>query len=314
MSINPILNPPIFEILIDCGLAEVMTEKNITISKESIFSLINDYEDKKWRFDKFQKYIWDNISETALSQKERESLIANPFSLLSNAAKKLRLTDAENDTGEGSEIAEILLYGILRHYFKALPIVPKIFYKQNTNDYAKGADSVHIVLNEEKTDFTLWFGEAKFYKRIDDSQLSKIVGSVKKSLNSDKIKKENSIITNLQDINLIVNPELGERIKLFLSDNMSLDIIRPKLHIPILLLYECKITAKYSERTDSFLQEIKDYHLNRAKAYFVKQIQGLVDIHKYSDIHFHLIIFPVPNKQAIVSLFKEQAVALRGIK
>ena len=51
---------------------------------------------------------------------------------------------------EGSELAEILLYGIMHHHYKALPVVPKIFNKQNSNDNAKGADSVHIVLEKRK--------------------------------------------------------------------------------------------------------------------------------------------------------------------
>ena len=37
----------------------------------------------------------------------------------------------------------------------ALHVVPKIFYKQNPKDNTKGADSVHVVL-DEKENFTLW--------------------------------------------------------------------------------------------------------------------------------------------------------------
>ena len=58
---------------------------------------------------------------------------------LIEAAKNLRLTDIDgDDPGKGSEIAEIALYGIMHHHFGALPVVPKIFYKQNVQDNAKG--------------------------------------------------------------------------------------------------------------------------------------------------------------------------------
>ena len=69
-----------------------------------------------------------------------------------DAFKNLRLVDRDN--GQGSVIAEIVLYGIMRYHYEALPVVPKIFYKQNANDNAKGADSVHIIL-DDKGNFTL---------------------------------------------------------------------------------------------------------------------------------------------------------------
>ncbi|EAL6237128.1 hypothetical protein DT097_06745 [Campylobacter jejuni] len=36
-----------------------------------LLSLINDYEEGKWRFEKFNDYIMDTLAETALSKKER---------------------------------------------------------------------------------------------------------------------------------------------------------------------------------------------------------------------------------------------------
>ena len=81
----------------------------------------------------------------------------------------------------------------MKHHYNAIPVVPKIFYKQNVQDNAKGADSVHIVV-DDKDDFTIWFGEAKFYNSIEDARLYEIISSVEASLNTDKLKKENSII------------------------------------------------------------------------------------------------------------------------
>ena len=39
-------------------------------------------------------------------------------------------------------------------------------FKQNNQDNAKGADSVHIVI-ENENNFSLWLGEAKFYTNIE---------------------------------------------------------------------------------------------------------------------------------------------------
>ncbi|GHV96774.1 hypothetical protein AGMMS50293_30940 [Spirochaetia bacterium] len=176
-------------------------------------------------------------------------------------------------------------------------------------DYA----GVHVVVNDDETDFSLWFGEAKFYNSIDNTRFSKIVASVKESLSAGKIKKENRIITSTQDLDLYIrNTDLLETIKTVLSDDTSLDIIRPKLHIPILLLYECEITSKYDEKSQEYLDELTVYHKERAVAYYTNQIKAMSDVPKYSDIHFHLIIFPVPKKEIIVSEFISTAKSLRG--
>ena len=194
-----------FEVLIDDTFEKINLIEGLTpVKNKWVLSLINDFEDGTWRFSKFQDFIWDNIVETALSKSERDKLISQDHTRLRTAAKNLRLTDKENDIGKGSELAEIVLYGIMKHYYGALSVVPKIFYKQNPQDNAKGADSVHIVLEGEK-DFSLWFGEAKFYNNIEDARLDSIIESVGNSLSTDKLKKENSIITNIQDLDLTID-------------------------------------------------------------------------------------------------------------
>ncbi|MCB0486696.1 MAG: DUF1837 domain-containing protein, partial [Flavobacteriaceae bacterium] len=237
--------------------------------------------------------------------KERSCLINKSRSTLIQTANNLRLIDKEKDEkGQGSELAEIFLYGIMKHHYGALSVVPKIFYKQNAQDNAKGMDSVHIVVDLENNDFTLWFGEAKFYNNIQNVRIDKIVSSVNASLQTDKLKKENSIITSVSDLDdLISNEVLRENIKNVLSYKTSLDELKPRLHIPILLLHECSITEAQDSLTDEYRDKIKEYHKDRAEVYFKKQIKKCGGIHKYSDIHFHIILFPVPGKEPIVQQF-----------
>lgn len=294
-----------FDILFDESFTSINTQQGLNpIDNKFVLSLVNDFEDGAWRYVKFQDFVWDNIIETALSKSERDKLINQDHTRLRNAAKNLRLTDKEKEKGKGSELAEIVLYGIMKHYYGALSVVPKIFYKQNTQDNAKGADSVHIVV-ENNNDFSLWLGEAKFYNSIEDARLNSIIESVGNSLNTDKIKKENSIITNIQDLGLVVdNEELLKKIKTMLCENRTIDDIKPKLHIPILLLHECEKTKLTTEMSESYRKEIVDYHKNRAQSYFSKQISALANsIHRYSSITFHLILFPVPDKERIVNSF-----------
>lgn len=302
-----------FDVLIDNKFSALKDEDfKGHIDNKFVLSLVNGFEDGKWRFSTFQQFIWDNIKETALSAQERNCLIGKESTILDLAAKNLRLTDKEDDIGKGSELAEIVLYGIMKHHYKALPVVPKIFYKQNVQDNAKGADSVHIVVDESE-DFTLWFGEAKFYTSIEDARLPSIVTSVKNSLQKDKISKENSIITSVTDIdNLGLSDKLKKRIKEALSQEKSLDELKPKINIPILLIHECKETESSNELSEEYKKEIVKFHLERSASYFKKQIKGLADIFKYTDITFHLILIPVPNKKAIVDKFVAKVDFIKG--
>lgn len=302
-----------FEILVDTTFADLGADSTLDpITNKRVLSLINDFEDGNWRHERFQNFVWDNIAETALSQKERSSLAGKPHSLLSAAARNLRLTEGDNDKTRGSELAEAVLYGIMKKHYGALPVVPKIFYKQNTQDNAKGADSVHIVI-ENEADFSIWFGEAKLYNSIENARLDKIVASVKESLRTDKLRKENSLITNLTDLDLLVeDDDLRTSIRDALSPKQSVDTIKPRLHIPILLLHECEITKSTTVLTDEYKQKLIDYHTDRATSYFKKQIKAMEDVHLYSKIRFHLILFPLPSKDIVSGQFIASATKLRG--
>lgn len=302
-----------FEVLVDNSLAEITSSDQLTsLINKRVLSLINDYEDAEWRYPKFQSYLWDNIAQTALSQKERSALVDQSHSTLIAAAQNLRLTD-KDEKGQGSEIAEVFLYGLMRHRFGALPVVPKIFYKQNVQDNAKGADSVHIVVDGD--DFTLWFGEAKFYNSIADARLDAIVTSVMNSLSTDKLKKENAIITSVSDLDgLPIDGSLRDRIKAALDNRESIDNLKSKIHIPILLLHECPITSGAKELSDVYKTKIIAFHKNRADAYFLKQITKSGSVHKYDDLNFHIILFPVPSKKKIVDAFVQAVAFYKGQK
>lgn len=303
-----------FEILICDDYLNLVQKTELTpVDNKTVLSLANDFEDETWRDEKFDNFVWDNIALTALSAKEREKLTGKSASTLRAAAKNLRLTDKEEDKGKGSELAEIVLYGVMLHHYKALPVVPKIFYKQNVQDNAKGADSVHIVVEGDDV-FSLWFGEAKFYNSIENARLASIIDSVANSLLTEKLKKENSIITNMAEIDrLVENKVLAEKIKLALSPDNSMDNIKPILHIPILLLHQCSITADAKEMNDEYREKIRNYHLERSAAYIKKQIEALANkVAKYSVIKFHIILFPVPDRKKIIDRFTNAVAYYKG--
>lgn len=302
-----------FEIIVKDIFDNLKFDTTLTpTNNKQVVGFINDFENGSWRFDKFQNFIWDNIKETALSYSERKALIdKGEGSVLSQAAKNLRLIETTN--GRGSEIGEIALYGIMKNHYKALPIVPKIFYKQNKKDEAKGSDSIHIVIESENS-FSIWFGESKFYNSIENARLDEIVKSVKDSISLEKLKKENSIITNLSDINDFeeISNELKIKIKSSLAQDESIDNIKPILNVPILLLYECEETKKQDSLSDEYKNKIIEIQKDRATAYFAKQIEQCKEVHLYEKINFHIILFPVADKGKIVDTFILKAKAHRA--
>lgn len=292
-----------FEVIIDDTLYNLTQQGS---DKNKILSPINDFQDGDWWYEKFNDYIFDNIVLTALSASERNKIPNASHSQLKKACRNLRLPTSQKDKGRGSEIAEILLYAFMNEHFKALPVVPKVFNKQNPNMYAFGADGIHIVLDED--DFSIWYGEAKFYEKIDAAQLNIIANSVHNSLQTAKIRKENSIVTDLNELeNMLGTDSRKDMILSLLDDKASVDKLKPHLHIPIMILYECELTANQKELTEEYKQKLKNIQIENATSYFSIQNEICKDIFRYTDITFHLIYFPVPDKNKVVDIFVSHA-------
>ena len=63
-----------FDVLIDDALSNITSAAQLKgLVKKRVLSLVNDFEDAKWRYPKFKNFLWDNIAQTALSQRERAS-------------------------------------------------------------------------------------------------------------------------------------------------------------------------------------------------------------------------------------------------
>ena len=150
----------------------------------------------------------------------------------------------------------------------------------------------------------------EIYSNIANERMYEPVKSVFDTISTDKIKKENSIITSNSDLQYVIpDPDTRKFVQTILRRETSVDEIRKRLHVPILLLHECDKTQKATELSETYLEEIKRYHLDRAVNYFNIQNgkQKKQNVHGYDNIQFHLILFPVPNKNEIVNWFVERA-------
>ena len=161
-----------------------------------------------------------------------------------------------------------------------------------------------------KTFVPFYLSFPEIYSNIANERMYEPVKSVFDTISTDKIKKENSIITSISDLQYVIpDPDTRKFVQTILRRETSVDEIRKRLHVPILLLHECDKTQKATELSETYLEEIKRYHLDRAVNYFNIQNgkQKKQNVHGYDNIQFHLILFPVPNKNEIVNWFVERA-------
>lgn len=128
MSTNSSL--PFIEIL-RCKLEAIVKDVTLSpIDKKEVLCVVEDFEDGKWRLSHFMDYIWDNVAETALNEKEKSALGNRHRSILSRSAQNLRII---NDETTGGEIAEILLYAIMKDHYRAyLPFLKFFISKIGT--------------------------------------------------------------------------------------------------------------------------------------------------------------------------------------
>ena len=80
-----------FDIVINKCLWEVNQESTTPNLDKNDFllSVINGFEDGKWRKGEFRKFILDNIAQTGLSAEDRDNLYSeSPYTTLTESIKK----------------------------------------------------------------------------------------------------------------------------------------------------------------------------------------------------------------------------------
>lgn len=293
---------PFDVIIADDRLCELASEYVQTLEEERLLGIANDYEETKWRTRHFCRKIMDYLPLCALSREEREKSINASYTVTEQAVRKLRCHVGDNANKNSGEIGEILLYGIMQHYFKAAESVPKIFYKQNTNDLVTGADSIHIVVNDG--DFSFWLGEAKVYKDLNQA-MSSAAKSVKDMLERTKLDKEKSLILELKELKQ--NKQLADYIDSIvniLSANASIDEFRKKLHVPILLVCEDEKVAQATELDDDLRNQLRDKYILEAQRFYEKlKAQLSTVMQQCGNVRFHLILFPIPSVEEVNTQF-----------
>ncbi len=239
---------------------------------------------------------------------------------------------AENKYLKRGEFGELILHLLLRDYFKTVPLLSKIHFKDSDGMTVHGFDSIHIgpdLTNEEE--MSLYFGESKIYYRksgkaglngIDD-----LVEDIQNHFSKDFLTRECMLITKKKD----AYPELDsyqdlntkEAFSAFIDKkNYWIDILTQvslgkfkmqdfikSVTVPLICTYESALFQKFEDDThpdfkSEYVSEMKklksrlDERLNE-----IQTEKGDIDKTKLNIV---LILFPIPSKKDLIKTLHQK--------
>ncbi len=254
------------------------------------------FEGGKWRSDLLAKHLIEWLPEFALRYSEWKDLSSyDAVRLLGRAAKSVYTSPKYKNRGE---LGEILLHAMIRQKFKSIPAISKYFYKDSNNDTVKGFDAVHVI--QDNSNFELWLGEVKFYKEVT-SAIRDVVKELKDHSQRDYLRSEFTAITNKLDNRLSISQPLKE----LLHPNNSLDKIFKQICIPVLLTYNSEILTKHTELCAEYEKEFEAELLQYRDKFAENELP--------SNVVIHLFLFPLQEKEVLITKFDEVLKACQSL-
>lgn len=272
-----------------------LLHKEVDDSKRGHTGIHVDYEAGDWNYQQFIAWLQTHIPEYALTYSELRVINPrNQFELTAKAARLIHDRDKEGIDKKG-EIGELILHGLIRDIYQTEPLISKIYYKSHASDNVKGFDCVHIIFDPEINEISsLWLGEAKFHGDAGRA-IKRAFESVSGFLEAKKMRHEFMLIRNHLDD---VHPA-KHRAEELLAETTSLDQIKAKICVPVLITYESGSMKAHSRICDDFLYDIEaEMRANIQK--FLEQFSS-VD----TDVDIHVFFFPLKDKVKTLKIFKD---------
>lgn len=192
------------------------------------------------------------------------------------------------------EFGELLLHYILKDFYKTIPAISKMYFKDGPNETVKGFDAVHVIENNDGL-LDLWLGEVKFYK--DASQAIKdVIPEIEEHFAHDYLRTEFIAITNKLD----KESPFYEKLSQLISPDTSLDEIFERICVPVLITFYSKVIDKHVKYTNAYKEEMKnemEKYFNQFESQFEKL--GI-------DIEVHLFLLPLKTKETFVQMLNNK--------
>lgn len=253
------------------------------------------FELQAWRCKPFANHLVEWLPDYALAESELDISHGNMYIKLQQAAARVYTSKKYENRGEAGEIA---LHAICRDYFGTIPIAPRVFYKNSSNDVVKSFDMVHARFPND-VEVELWLGESKLYKKASDA-ITDAIASVNSHLEQGFLQNEK----------LLLGPQISRTapnydgvIELF-RPQTSLDRFVKSSVFAIGIAANSDAVTSATELTDAYRSSVSG-----ELAYLAKRVLGSGLDQK---IRIVLIYIPLFDKDLFVKEFDNRLKGIQG--
>ena len=276
--------------------------KIIVHDEDSIPTLLGvcaGFEGGEWRGKRLAEFIFKYIPEFCLTYSEIHEIECWEWmDKLRKSVNMIYNTDKFKNRGE---FGELLLHCILKDFYKTIPAVSKMYFKDGPNETVKGFDAVHIIANDDDS-LDLWLGEVKFYNNAINA-INDVIPEIEEHFKADYLRNEFIAITNKLD----KATPFYERLSLLISPDTSLDDVFEKICIPVLITFNSNVIDKYDKFTDAYKMEMK-HEMEKYAKQFGEKFKKLG-----IELEVHLFLLPLKTKETFVQLLNDKLNAWKQV-
>lgn len=239
------------------------------IGSNHLRAFSSGYEQDAFRYEQLADLLFDALPDFALSHKEKASL--SSFNMVAKLRKAARAVYATEKYKSRGEFGELLLHLIMVDFYKTVPAISKLYYKDGPNETVKGFDAVHVVPTSSHLE--LWLGETKFYESAWHA-IADVAEELNKHTEAKYLRSEFLFIANkIED-----DWPHAQQLRLLIDEKTSLDKVFPQMRIPVLITYDSPTVKKHKKSCDAYLEELRN-EIHRHHAMFrAKNLPKNIDL------------------------------------
>ncbi len=244
--------------------------------------------------DEFLQELVSTIIDYVYHEKKQESIIKkiSPKPSIGYSFLFQQATNKFRNCSINGQFAELLIFNLLQHHFRAVPIIRKMTLTTNTELERNGADSIHIGKSNGK--YVMYIGECKNYnfdkcfnKSFHDA-LDDVIEHYKNHRNE----------LNLYTYDEFISPELEEFARDYLEGKEEIE-----LNMIAMASYNETIDIKgtnKNEKLNFIMNQITRSVESLKKEYVLKKIPE--ELHP----RIHFILFPLWELSELLNRFKRK--------
>lgn len=258
----------------------------------TLLGICAGFENGEWRGQRLADNLFNCIPDFCLSYSEVHEVDSTEW--MDKLRKSVAMIYNSPKYKSRGEFGELLLHYILKDFYKTIPAISKMYFKDGPNETVKGFDAVHVIENDEGL-LDLWLGEVKFHKNASQA-IKDVIPEIEEHFAHDYLRTEFIAITNKLD----KESPFYEKLSQLISPNTSLDEIFERICVPVLITFNSKVIDKHVKYTDAYKEEMRtemEKYFNQFETQFEKL--GI-------DIEVHLFLLPLKTKETFVQMLNNK--------